>query len=165
MKKVVVVGLMVVAALAVLTTGVAFAQASQPPAPRGGGGMGPGGGFGPMRLSAADGEEGPLHEYMVNAMAAALGISADDFETRHEAGETAYQIALDEGFTADKIPTLLRDARLKAWSAAAADGVVSQEQADWMKSRPFGMGTGNCDGAGQRMGSGMGGWRFQQSNP
>ena len=164
MKKVVVVGLMVVAALAVLTTGMAFAQAPQPPAPRGGGGMGPGGGFGPMRFSA-DGEESPLHEYMVNAMAAALGISADDFETRHEAGETAYQIALDEGFSADKIPTLLRDARLKAWSAAAADGVVSQEQADWMKSRRFGMGTGNCDGTGQRMGGRMGGWRFQQSNP
>jgi len=163
MKKVVVVGLLVTAALAVVATGVAFAQEPQPPMPRGSG-MGPGGGMGPMR-SFADGEEGPLHEYMVNAVAEALGIDADEFEARHDGGETAYEIALSLGFGTDEIPVLLRDARLQAWDAAAAAGVITQEQADWMRSRPSGMGVGNCDGTGQRLGGGMGGWRFQQSNP
>ncbi|MFH1184018.1 MAG: hypothetical protein V1755_03130 [Chloroflexota bacterium] len=165
MNRIVVVGLMVAATLAVFTTGVVFAQSPQPPAPGGGGGMGPGGGRGDMGFIGANGEEGPLDEYMVSAIADALGITADEVESRHEAGETAYQIALDLDFTADEIHALLRDARLKAWAAAAADGVVSQEQADWMKSRPSGMGYGNCDGTAQRLGVGMGGWRFQQSTP
>ena len=163
MKKTVL-AVLIVAALAVLTTGVALAQAPQPPAP-GGGGMGPGGGRHPMRSFGANGEEGPMHEYMVNAMADALGISPEEFESRHEADETAYAMALDLGFTADEIPTLLRAARLAAWEAAAADGVVTQEQLDWMNSRPFGGSMGNCDGTGQRLGQGMGGFRAGQSNP
>jgi hypothetical protein len=164
MKKKFVLGVMLVSALVVLSTGVALAQSPQPPAPRGGG-MGPGG-YGPMRFSAGNGEEGPLHQYMLTAMADALGIPADQFETRRAAGETAYQIALTLGFSADEIPALLQQARAAAWDAAAAAGVVSQEQADWMKSRPFGMGTGNCDGTGQRLGAGgMGGWGWQQANP
>jgi len=162
MKKTLVI-ILVVTALAILTAGVALAQAPQPPAPRGGG-MGPGGGFGPMGF-AAGGEVGPMHEYMEAALADALGISLDEFETRREAGETAYEIALAEGFTADEIPALLRDARIKAWEAAAADGVITQQQLDWMKSRPSGMGMGNCDGTGQSFGGGMmRGWRFQQNN-
>jgi len=162
MKKTLVI-VLVVTVLAILTTGVALAQAPQPPAPRGGG-MGPGGGFGPMRF-AAGGETGPMHEYMEQALADALGISLDEFETRREAGETPYQIALAEGFTADEIPALLRDARTKAWEAAAADGVITQEQLDWMKSRPSGMGLGNCDGTGQSFGGGMmRGSRFQQNS-
>ena len=165
MKRIVVVGLMVAAALAVFTPGVVFAQSPQPPAPRGGGGMGPGAGRGGMGFLGANGEEGPLHEYILGAIADALDITAEEFETRREASETAYQIALDLGFSADEIPALLRDARLKAWATAAADGVVSQEQADWMKARPFGMGKGNCDGTAQRLGAGMGGWRYQQSTP
>jgi hypothetical protein len=164
MKRIVVVGLMVAAALSLVTVGVAYAQDPQPPFPRGGG-MGPGGGMMGPRGFAADGEMGPMHEYMEEALADALGISHDEFETRREAGETAYEIALAEGFSADEIPTLLRDARTKAWEAAAKAGVITQEQLDWMKSRPNGTGTGNCDGTGQRLGGMMGGWRFQQSNP
>ncbi len=167
MKKTIVVILLVVAALAVFTTGVAVAQTPQPPTPGYGSGMGYGSGLGPMRAFAANGEEGPLHEYMVKAMAEALGISADDFETRRDAGKTAYQIALDLGISADKIPTLLSDARAKALDAAVADKVITQQQADWMKSRGAGgMGQGNCNGTGQPVGSGMGrGWRGQQTNP
>ena len=166
MKKTVVAVLLVVAALAVLGAGVAVAQAPQPPTPGNGIGMGPRIGRGPMRGSAAVGQEGPLHEYMVKAMADALGISASDFEGRRDAGQSAYQIALDLGLSADKIPTLLSDARAKALDAAVADKAITRAQADWMKSRGAGMGQGNCDGTGQRLGMGMGrGGRFQQANP
>jgi len=162
MKRKILIGALVVAALAVLTTGVVVAQSPQPPAP-GAGGLG--NGRGPMRLSAEQDGEGPLHEYMMAAFGDALGISADEFESRHEEGESAYAIALDLGFTADKIPALLRAARISALDAAAAAGVITAEQSNWMGSRPFGRGSGNCDGTGYGLGMGMGGWRFQQPNP
>jgi hypothetical protein len=161
MKKTVV-AILVVAALAVLVTGVAVAQAPQPPTPGGWPGMG----RGMMRGFTADGTEGPLHEYMVEAMADALGISTSDFEARRAAGNSAYQIALDLGKSADEIPALLSDAHSKALDAAVAAKAITQEQADWMNSRGAGMGQGNCGGLGQPFGAGMGrGWRFQQANP
>jgi hypothetical protein len=64
----------------------------------------------------------------------------NEFETRHDAGETFYEIAISKGFTADEIPALMQEARNSALNAATADGVISQEQADWMKSRGFGRG-------------------------
>ena len=164
MKKMIVVTLLVVGGLALLGTGLAAAQTPQPPTP--GAGTGSGRGAGPMRFAGANDVEGPLHDYMVNAMANALGISADEFESRRDAGETAYQIALDLGITADKIPALLSEARTKALDAAVAASAITQQQADWMKSRQAGMGLGNCSGTGQPMGGGMrGGWRWQQGNP
>ena len=164
MKKTVVAIVLVGAALAVLATGVAVAQTPQPPTPGSGTPRGFGNGHGPMRGFAANEAEGPLHEYMVKAMADALGISASDFEARRDAGKTAYQIALDLGISADKIPALLSDARSKALDAALAAKAITQSQADWMKSRGAGMGRGGCDGTGQRIGAGMGaGWR--QANP
>lgn len=152
MKKIIVTSLLVVAALAVFSTGAAFAQDNQPPTqPRG-----------PMQ----GGGEGPLHVYMIQALAEALGLDAAKLETRLEGGETAYQIALAQGIAAEEIPALLSAARAKALDAAVAAGVISQEQADWMKSRGFGrggMGTGTCDGSGTtRM---HGGWRWQQTTP
>ena len=165
MKKTVVAVLLVVAALAIFATGVAVAQSPQPPTP--GTGTGFGAGHVRMGFSAAGGQEGPLHEYMTSAMADALGISTDEFDTRRAAGETAYQMALAERISADKIPALLSGARSKALDAAFADGVITQAQADWMKSRQARMGQGNCDGTGQALGMGMmgRGGRFQQGNP
>ncbi len=164
MKKTIVVTLLVVAALAVLGTGIAMAQAPQPPTP--GTGAGNGRGAGPMGFQAANGTQGPLHDYIVNATAKALGISADEFESRRAAGETAFQIAVDQGISADKIPTLLNDARTSALDAAVAANVITQEQADWMKTRGAGLGAGNCLGAGQQQGMGMGrGPRFQKATP
>ncbi len=155
MKKIVIAFVLGLAALALFATGGALAQTAQPPIPGNGAGMGFGNGG------------GPLHEYMVKAMAKALGISADEFESRREAGETAYQIALSEGIAADKIPTLLSQARASALDAAAADGLITQAQADWMKSRGTGMGSGNCTGAGPQFGNSMmgRGGRWQQNTP
>ena len=153
MKKIIVTSLLVVVALAVFSTGAVFAQGYQPPTqPRG-----------PMTA----GGEGPMHEYMVKALAEALGIDAVKLETRLESGETAYQIALAQGIAAEDIPALLSAARVKALDAAVAAGVISQEQADWMKTRGFGrgggMGTGACDGTGNSQMHGGGRW--QQTTP
>ncbi len=87
-------------------------------------------------------------------------------KTRQDSGKTAYQIALDLGISADKIPALLSDARAKALDKAVADQVITQQQADWMKSRGAGMGQGNCNGTGNPIGPGLGrGGRWQQTNP
>lgn len=159
MKKMFVAMVLVLAALAVSVTGIAFAQTPQPPVP---------GTRGPM-IGGTTGTtvEGPLHDYMINAMATALGITPSDYEARREAGKTAYQIALDLGISADKIPALLADARAKAFDAAVAAGVITQQQASWMKSRSTsGMGLGTCAGLGQGRGGGMvRGGRWQQTNP
>ncbi len=164
MKKNILVAVIVVVALAVLTTGVVLAQEPTPPTP-GGFGMGPG-----MmgRFTNSDGEFGPMHEYMQKALAEALGISVDELETQRQAGKTVYQIALDKGFKADEIPTLLRDARIKGLETAAADGVIPQEMVERMKTRleNADSAAGNCPGFRQGFMRGMlRGWRFQQSSP
>lgn len=147
MKKTVLSIALVLAALAILTTGVAYAQGF--------------GGRGPM----AAGGEGPLHDYIVAAYAEVLNLTPAALEARLDAGETAYQVALSQGLAADQIPGLLADARVKALDAAVADGVITSEQADWMKSRGFGQGgngygmgpgMGPCDGTGQPVGPGVG---------
>ena len=153
MKKMIVTSLLVMIALAVLSTSVVFAQGTQPPSqPRG-----------PMQGGSA----GLLHEYMVEALAEALGLTVDQLEARLEGGETAYQIALAQGIAAEDIPALLSAARAKALDAAVAAGEITQEQADWMKFRGFGrkggMGTGACDGTG--ISQMHGGWRWQQTTP
>jgi hypothetical protein len=132
MKKTLWIVILVILALGALGVGVVAAQDGQPP-------------FGQKRGSA-DGT-GLLHDYMEESMADAVGLTVSAFETRHDAGETFYQIALAEGFAAEEIPTLMQAARANALDAAAKDGVITQEQADWMGSRGFGRG-GRMNGFG-----------------
>jgi hypothetical protein len=124
MKKIIVIAFLLAATIGLMVTGVALAQGETPPF----GGRGPGDG------------SGLLHDYMEKAMADAVGLTLEEFAARHDAGETFYQIALSEGYTAEEIPALMQNARNAALDAAAADGVITQGQADWMKSRGFGRG-------------------------
>lgn len=162
--------LLVIAVLGVLTialaaTGSAYAQGVNPPQPRG-----------PMM----GGGEGPLHDYMVDAMASVLKMSATDLEARLETGETFYQIAISKGFTADQIPALMQTARTDALKKAVVDGVITQEQSDWMSQRmgggmrggmgngrgrnSSGMGSGPCGGTGVPVGQG-GRWNAPTQQP
>jgi hypothetical protein len=124
MKKTLWIVLLVILALGALGIGVVAAQGGQPP-------------YG--QRGVADGA-GLMHDYMEQAMADAVGLTVEEFEARHDAGETFYQIALAEGFSAEEIPALMQDARTKSLEAAAAAGVITQDQADWMNSRGFGRG-------------------------
>jgi hypothetical protein len=105
---------------------------------------------------------GPLHDYMMAASAEALDLTLAALEARLASGETLYEIALDQGISADRVAEVLRAARANAIDAALADGVIDQRTADWMKSHGFGRGgyglgpgNGPCHGTGTRVGPGM----------
>jgi len=139
MKKTILVVALVVLALGVFGVGAAFAQDGTPPY---------NGGRGPMMQN---GGTGALHIFMTTEFARKLDLNINDVNTRLTAGETMYDIALSAGVTAEEYPAIMTEVRTNALAAAVKANVITQEQADWMKSRGFGqggMGTGNCTGTG-----------------
>lgn len=145
-----------VLALSLGVVGSAYAQGINPP------------GRGPM----AGGGIGPLHTYMVDAMAKVLKMTTAELQTRLNAGETFYQIALSKGFKAEEIPALMQTARAEALKKAVSDGVITQAQAEWMLQRMGGqggfgrgmMGSGLCGGTGVPVGPG-GRWGAPTQQP
>ncbi len=103
-------------------------------------------------------EDGPMHEAMIAAFADALGLTPEELETRHDDGETLWEIAEALGLSESEIQALTVSARGEAMIQAVGDGQFDQEQADWMLSH-MGEGTfgsGDCDGsAGGFHGHGM----------
>lgn len=133
--------------------GSVFAQAPTPQSPAQpgyGAGMGRGfrGGQGNQQFARG---EGFLHDEMIAAFAAKLGISVADLEKQLDAGQTVAQVASAKGLTAEQFQTLWTDARAQALDAAVKSGKITQAQADWMKTRGAGMLSG-----GMGMGSGRG---------
>ena len=176
MRKILIIGTLVgVVVLALGAAGLAFAQSETPPAPPNPSysGFGPGtmdgrGGFGGMMGGNRTDVEGPLHAYMIAAFAEALGLTPEELETRRDGGETLWQIAEAQGISSEDFATLWTDARTAALEQAVSDGVIAQEQADWMIQRMaqrqaagFGPGSGACTGAGPQGGFHRGpGWRW-----
>lgn len=152
MKKYLLIGVLVAGvALALGAAGLAYAQTPAPPSP--GDGAGGRGGFSGMGWRHSGGE-GPLHEYMMEAFAEALGLSVEELEERRAAGETLWQIAQSQGLSQEAFAEMWQEARAAALQAAVADGVISQEQADWMIQRMaqrqgagFGPGSAACEGS------------------
>lgn len=170
-KQYILVAILVVAALAVGGAGLVSAQTETPqstPFPGYGPGMmGGRGGFGGMMGGYwAQDSTGLLHDYMIDAFADALNLSPEELESRLAAGETLWQIASSEGFTAEEFSQLWIAARTSALEQAVADGVITQEQADWMiahmearQSAGYGPGLGPC-GTGARFGGFRGAMRW-----
>jgi hypothetical protein len=178
MKKLVLVGLIVVVAvLALGTAGYAYAQSQQlnsgtyGPGMMGGGWGGPGGrgmhggGFGMMGYFDEDGDGyGPMHNYMLQGFAEAFGLTVEELQAKLDAGETMYSIAEAQGMTLEEFRTLMIDVRTEVFAQMVADGVITQAQADWMLARMaqmwqngYGPGSGSCP-----MGGGRGG-RWNQT--
>lgn len=187
MKKFLIVGAILLAVVVTLgAAGLAYAQSQTPgdtpTAPVGPGMMGRGGmmGHGGMMgrgAGATEGAYGPLHTYMQAAFAEALGLTPEELQERHDAGETMWDIALAQNpdLTQEAFAEMMTAARTEALNAAVADGAITQEQADWMIERMnsmhangFGPGSGQCQGgAGMRgpHGGGMGGGRWNRQAP
>lgn len=78
------------------------------------------------------GEESPMHEAMIESLAESLGLSPEEIEARHDAGESLWDIAEAEGLGYEEIRDLMSLAHDGALEAAADEGQLTQEQADWM---------------------------------
>ena len=162
MKKTVILTVVVVIlALAAFGVGSVFAQGQQPPV---WGMMGRGGGW--------------MHDYVEQALAAKLGLTEEQVEDALAAGTPMYQIALDHGIKQDDLATFMNGVHKDAFDKAVKDGVMTQQQADWMLQRMqnmykngYGTGTGTCPmgggngfGRGGMMGGGFGP-QNRQTNP
>lgn len=159
MKKLFVSALLAVLALGFAGGMIVNAQTTNPPAtpvaPLGMGGM----------MRGANGEGlGIMHDVLVAKLAEKTGLAVADIEAKLDAGTTLYVIANEAGLTAEDVQTLMLAARDEALTAAVSAGTITQQQADWMKSRMFGQGRGgqmgmrggNCFGTGTATPMGMG---------
>lgn len=147
-KTLVVVSVLVVLLVTLGIAGFAYAQTQTPPAPGapygqgmmgGYGGQGMMGGRGMMggqgMMGGVSGQYGPMHTYMVEAVAEKLGLKAEDVQSRLAAGETLWQIASSTGLSDDLVRTALQEAHDVALQKAVEAGVLTQAQADWMDQR------------------------------
>ena len=151
--------------------GFAYAQVQTPPDAQfpqgygpgmmGGGGRGMMGGYG--RGMMGNGTYGPMHTYMVDALASALGMTSEELQAKIEGGETMWQIAQAQGLSDEEISALMLAARSDALQKAVEAGALTQEQADWMTAhmQASGMTPGFCHGAGG--GQRGPGWRWNNA--
>jgi hypothetical protein len=145
MKKFLIIGsILGVVLIALGVVGFAFAQAQtpQPATPDSGWGMMGGSrrgmqGSGMMRGGRGLGQEayGPMHTYMINALAEKLGLSVEDLQAKIDAGERPYDIVKAAGLTDEQIQSLMEQAHDEALKAAVAAGALTQGQADGMDQR------------------------------
>ena len=104
-------------------------------------------GYGMMSWNS---EEGPMHEAMLDALAASLELSSEEIEARHEAGESHWEIAEAEGLSDEVIKELMISSHDAALEDAEVDGWLTPRQADWMNDHIKQMWDGefgnHCDG-------------------
>ena len=170
----------VIVALTVGITGYAYAQGGEPPQFSEGFGPGMMGGFhgrGGMMggnsgygMMGFDGEYGPMHEGMVAAFAEATGLTVDEIEARHDAGETMWDIATDAGLSEDEVFELMLSAREASLADAVANGWITEEQAEWMTERmsqmwsgDYEFGSGGCGGRGHGRGFNNPAWQTNEN--
>ena len=116
------------------------------------------------------GTTGPMHTYMVDAYAQALGLSVDDIQAEIDAGKSMYQIVADQGLSDEEIKGVMIQAHTLALNAMVADGLLTQEQADYRLERMNTMLSGDftpgdCTMNGARAGRGGGRWNQQPATP
>ena len=111
-------------------------------------------------------DRGFLHEYMMEALAIALDIPADQLEQRIANGDNLRVILQELGLESDAINKIVVEARINAIERAVGDGLLDQEQADWMfdrinqmQSYENGTTQGECTEAGLSFGHRGGGMR------
>ena len=169
-RKFIVISVLSLAVLTLGLAGYALAQGQPPPQVEyphgpdmmnGYGGhdhemMGYGYGMMGSGMMGGDGEEGPMHEAMIDALAESLDLSPEEIETRHDAGETLWDIAEAEGLNDDELRELMFSSHGAALADAVAYGWLTPEQADWMDEHMNQMWDGDYDHCGGLSGDGSG---------
>jgi hypothetical protein len=92
---------------------------------------------------------GVYQDEMHAAIADALGMSVEELEqAMWEDGKTIWQLADERGISEDEFLAALQEAHDSVLAQMVADGVITQEQADWMAEHmaegPYG--PGHCPG-------------------
>ena len=155
--KIISMGVVAVAVVgaALFATSVSHAQAPDPvPGPHGYG-----------MMNGTPGWMYTYHDEIHAALADALGMTEADFEAALAQGTTVWQLADQKGVSDETLQQVMLDAREAAITQMAADGVLTQDQADAMlnavKSRfeankQFGFGFGMMQGNGYGQSDGTG---------
>ena len=89
------------------------------------------------------GGNGFLKEYMPYALASEFGLTLEELDALHKEGITLREYAQEEGLSSEEFQNKMISARQTALQEAVADGVLSQEQADWMLNRMNNFGAEN----------------------
>ena len=149
-KKIIITALIMIAIAALGVVSIARAQTLTPPIPNCPGGCqydqqqfsyGIGGrgsrGSSLWQNGARAGvmDRGFFHEYMMEALAIALDMPADQLEQRLANGDNLRVILQELGLESDTINNIVVEARINAIEKAVGDGLLDQEQADWMFDR------------------------------
>lgn len=124
-------------ALIVVVTG-AFAQGPSVPDPTNGAGQmrqgnGAGAGLGVRAVDEAD---------MHAAIAKALGMNVEDFEAALAEGKTPFILASELGVDFADVRAAMDSLHAKALEQAVAEGLITQERANWMHGRQAERGNG-----------------------
>lgn len=113
---------------AIGATSVAYAQGpDNAPLYQQGGGRG---GFGPNNPDRVENED--LHNLMLEAWSAELGISVADLSAREEAGERMSQIALSTGISFEEFRALKTAVNTSVAEKALKAGYIDQAQYEWL---------------------------------
>ena len=186
MKKILIgVALFAIVGLALGAAGFVYAQSQTPPEPFYSHGFGYGHGRGMMGAfgdyghsmwgdgddgcwMGGDDHDGPVHEAVVSALADALGLSVEEIEERHDAGESMWEIAEAQGLSSEEAYQLMLSVHEAAMEEAVAEGWLTEEQAEWMQEHQEHMREmwdrdGEFEGYGPRGGH-CGGGRFYQND-
>ena len=115
-------------------------------------------------LGAMAVDEAALHAAIANA----LGMDIADFEAAIAAGKTPYILAQELGVDYATVQAAMNEAHEEALQQSVANGLISQEQANWILSRRGGQGrqgsgmnSNQSSTSGGRMGHGGGGYGSQ----
>jgi len=160
----------IVAAFSFVSTASAQGPLDQPFYGQGGGR----GGFGATSTDQVENED--VHNLMMEAWSAELGLSVEELETREAAGEPMSRIALSTGVSFDEFRSLKTAVNTSVAEQALAAGYIDQAQYDWMiqaaqrqmsgrgngtrvgtaNGTPQGTGTRAADGTGSATGTSFG---------
>jgi hypothetical protein len=90
-----------------------------------------------------------VHQAVWTAVASELGMTYDELVAEVQGGKTLWQIAEEKGVSIERLRRVMLEARQAALADLVKQGVITQEQADWMLSHSRGMlggGFGPCGG-------------------
>lgn len=147
-------GMLVVGLVAAVAMAGAVAASAQGEGPGPGYGEGPRGQMPPRGPRTNGGLLSEYSDILHEAIADALGITETAFEQAIEGGETPFSLAREYDVDFAQLHEVMIEARAEMIEQALADEVITEEQAEWLQSRPRGprggaRTWGRCDGSGR----------------